>query len=114
MQILKDSTLPFTAEQSEVRVAAIAIASCMSLALHWSCPVSVDGLALGSQAVIHRLRAGRFSRNRARGPVGNPVLVRHLMTPLELDRRDATESRLTPDQLAPASDQLTLPLPPLT
>ena len=24
----------------------------------WSCPVSVDGLALGSQAVIHRLRAG--------------------------------------------------------
>jgi hypothetical protein len=40
----------------------------------WSCPVSVDGLALGSQAVIHRLRAGRLKRNRARSPVGNRVL----------------------------------------
>jgi hypothetical protein len=43
----------------------------------WSCPVSVDGLTLGSQAVIHRLRAGRFKRNRARSPVGNRVLAMH-------------------------------------
>lgn len=43
----------------------------------WSCPVSVDGLALGSQAVIHRPRAGRLERYRARGPVGNRVLGIH-------------------------------------
>jgi enamine deaminase RidA (YjgF/YER057c/UK114 family) len=43
----------------------------------WSCPVSVDGLALGSQAVIHRLRARRLIRNRARRPVGNRALVVH-------------------------------------
>ena len=45
--------------------------------LTWSCPVLVDGLALGSQAVIHRLRAGRFYRNRARRPVGNRALAIH-------------------------------------
>ena len=29
---------------------------------NWSCPVSVDGLALGSQGVIHRARAGCLKR----------------------------------------------------
>jgi hypothetical protein len=41
----------------------------------WSCPVSVDGLPLGSQAVIHRPVRGRLIRHGACGPVGNRALV---------------------------------------
>ena len=44
---------------------------------YWSCPVSVDGFPLGSQAVIHRPVRGRLIRHRARGPVGNRALMMH-------------------------------------
>lgn len=49
-----------------VGITAVAVDQLGEL-VYWSCPVSVDSLALGSQAIIHRPHAGPFSRNRARG-----------------------------------------------